>query len=394
MIKTEKIESLTGYISFVEKNCTKENILFRGQQQDWPLLPKLARIKLKPDKRLNPTEDEMLKDFERLSLPYVKIVLENNLDKLALAQHNGMATRLLDWTLNPLAALWFAVCIPAAKNEQEKLEDGVVWIYRTSYEDIEALPHLKQYPKGGIYIHRPNHVTPQITAQQALFTLHGYNEDVKRFIPMDWLPPYCDRLTKLIIPASSFSELRFQLDRCGINNATMFPGIGGLCKHIEWFHTLLDDEAYTEKERGDVPVSEGLQWEGASKFPDRFDLRLKNPENLDVDSFRQLFEAVEKADGVWPRHFNTDAGKEFRRWLSDLNTPLQEQAYARLSNWFKTDKEYCRNSPLGQTAKEFWKAMFCAVPERRLTHPKRNYKILSDEFELWWDKQLKCQETR
>ena len=184
MAKTEKIESFTAYISFVEKNCQKENILFRGQQQDWPLLPKLARIKLKPDKRLNPTEDEMLKDFERLSLPHININLEHRLDKLAFAQHNGMATRLLDWTLNPLAALWFAVRIPAAKDEQEKLKDGVVWIYHASHEDIEALPPFKPYPKGGIYILWQNNVTPQIPAQQALCTFYVFNEDVKRCIPL------------------------------------------------------------------------------------------------------------------------------------------------------------------------------------------------------------------
>lgn len=239
MVKIEKIESLTGYISFVEKNCKKENILFRGQQQEWPLLPKVARIKLKPEKNV---EGEMLQDFERLSLPYIKIVLKNQLDFLALAQHNGMATRLLDWTQNPLAALWFAVRLPPVKDEQENFKDGVVWIYHVSQEDIWALPHFSPYRKGDISILKPNHITPQISAQQALFTLHGY-DDKEGFIAMEKHSPYCDRLTKLIIPTSFFSELRFQLDRCGINNATMFPGIGGLCKHIEWFHTLLDDEA-------------------------------------------------------------------------------------------------------------------------------------------------------
>ena len=323
MTKTEKIESITAYILFVEKNCLKENILFRGQQQDWPLLPKLARIK--PKGRLRPAEYEMLLDFERLSLPHININLKHKLDKLAFAQHNGMATRLLDWTLNPLAALWFAVCIPPAKDEQENLKDGVVWIYHVSNEDTWALPHFEPYSEEGIFIHRPNHVTFQITAQQALFTLHGYDEDSGGFIAMEKHTPYCDRLTKLIIPGPSFSELRFQLDRCGINNASMFPGIGGLCRHIEWFHTLLDDEADIEKERGDVPVSERPQWEWESKFPDRFNLRLKNSEAFDVDRFRQLFGVVETADGVWPPHFNNDASKEFRRWLSDPNTLLQEQ---------------------------------------------------------------------
>ncbi|MBA7666016.1 hypothetical protein ES703_74091 [subsurface metagenome] len=161
---------------------------------------------------------------------------------MAFAQHNGMATRLLDWTKNPLAGLWFAVRIPAAKDKEGNLQDGIVWVYNVSSEDEWMTPAGVAFPKEGVYIYTPNHVTAQITAQQALFTLHGYDEDSEGFIAMEKHTPYCDRLTKLIVPVSSFSELRFQLDRCGINNASMFPGISGLCRHIEWFHTLLDDE--------------------------------------------------------------------------------------------------------------------------------------------------------
>jgi len=43
MPKTERIESFTDYISFIEENCKVEEILFRGQQQDWSLVPKIGR---------------------------------------------------------------------------------------------------------------------------------------------------------------------------------------------------------------------------------------------------------------------------------------------------------------------------------------------------------------
>jgi hypothetical protein len=161
---------------------------------------------------------------------------------MSFAQHNGMATRLLDWTKNSLAGLWFAVRIPAAKDKEGNLQDGIVWIYNVSREYPWAIPTSEAFPKDGVYVYAPRHVTAQITAQQASFTLHGYNEDAEGFIAMEKHAPYCNHLIKLIIPASSFSELRFQLDRCGINDASMFPGIGGLCRHIEWLHTLLDDE--------------------------------------------------------------------------------------------------------------------------------------------------------
>lgn len=246
MVMSEKIESLTEFISFIEKNCKEEGILFRGQQQDWTLLPKIARLKLK--QRLRPTEYNMIKELQRTGHPYVEHVQFQNEEKavcvesLAFAQHNGMATRLLDWTLNPLAALWFAVKNAPAKNSEDKLLDGIVWVFCPDDECHDILSYGSAFSKEGVYVHRPNYVTPQITAQQALFTLHGYDENAGGFIPMEEYSPYSECLTKLIIPAVSFCDIRYQLDRCGINEATMFPGITGLCRHIEWFHTLLDDE--------------------------------------------------------------------------------------------------------------------------------------------------------
>lgn len=246
MAKTKEIKSLTKFIEFIEKNCKEDTILFRGQQQDWSLLPKIARLETR--ERLRPTEYEMIRYLQRTGHPYTEHIQFHNdkgevcIEPLAFAQHNGMATRLLDWTSNPLTALWFAVKNTPAKKSKNKLLDGVVWIFIPDEKCEYILSHGSAFPNDGIYIHKPNHVTPQITAQQAWFTLHGYDEDAKGFIPMEEHSPYSEHLIKLIIPAISFCEIRYQLDRCGINEATMFPGIIGLCKFIEWFHTILDDE--------------------------------------------------------------------------------------------------------------------------------------------------------
>jgi len=93
--KTEQVENLTDYISFVEKTCKEEGVFFRGQQQNWPLLPKIARLKLK--QRLRVAEYDMIKHLQRTGHPYVGHVQFYNkkqeicIEYLTFAQHNGMA---------------------------------------------------------------------------------------------------------------------------------------------------------------------------------------------------------------------------------------------------------------------------------------------------------------
>ncbi|MCL5279993.1 MAG: hypothetical protein M1376_08820 [Planctomycetes bacterium] len=137
--------------------------------------------------------------------------------------------------------------------------------------------------------------------------------------------------------------------------------------------------------------SQRLQWTRASSRQDRFDLKLMNPEVLDVAHCKQILREVETRDGRNPPHFSTDADREFRRWLDDLDSPLREQAYARLSNWFLTHKDDCKSSPLAEAARELWNALFCAEPGDRLTSPEAGHKMLPEKFDRWWSKQSACQ---
>ncbi|MBI5035294.1 MAG: FRG domain-containing protein [Chloroflexi bacterium] len=113
---TKQIASFSDYAKFISDECDEDNLLFRGQQRDWKLLPKVGRLCPYENNDLDKIECLMLDSFKKQAIPFLNRLPENDWDWLALAQHHGMATRLLDWTLNPFAAIWFVIEKPALEN--------------------------------------------------------------------------------------------------------------------------------------------------------------------------------------------------------------------------------------------------------------------------------------
>jgi len=234
-----------AFVKFVHERCTAEDTLFRGQPIDEPLLPKLARLDFKEP--ILDTEQNMIGEFKRRSLPFLDVQPKSSWDWLAIAQHHGMATRLLDWTLNPLAALWFAVNSPP-EEKNGKLRNAVVWILEPDLSDY-ATASTKESPFDiqRTKIYRPKHIVSRLVNQAGWFTVHKFMKTENRFIALERNNAYSAKLTKLIIPPESFSDMRFDLDRFNVNNSTLFPDIDGLCSHIQWLHTLLKDEKGVSK---------------------------------------------------------------------------------------------------------------------------------------------------
>lgn len=238
--KTCTIKDITEYVEYIRKNCMADDILFRGQPVDKPLLPKLARISLR-DSVLK-AERTMFRDFKRRAVPLLHVHPNSTWDWLAIAQHHGLATRLLDWTLNPLAALWFAVARPPIV-EKGKPQPGVVWILRPKQSDYVP-PTLKKSPFKieRTRIFRPTHIAPRLVNQVGWFTVHKFLKSEGCFIALEKNKAYGAKLTKLRIPPDSFVDMRWELSRFNVTEATLFPDIDGLCAEIQWNNSYLSDE--------------------------------------------------------------------------------------------------------------------------------------------------------
>lgn len=265
-METIEAKTLSDFIKILEtNNYVDDNTLFRGHNSAaWKLEPKIAR-NFKQRRKID-TEEKMVETFKRLSKQFLHSELNNDWDYLALAQHHGMATRLLDWSKNPLAALWFCVNKPCID------ESGCVWIMKVEEDDYLKASQLddKQNPIprplktndsfeeyfqksflhqaysnpfkiDRIIIYQPHLLDNRIIVQNGWFTAHGRNGDGK-YIELSGNENWQNRLVKITIPKLSFSEFRANLDTLGVNQMTLFPDLDGTAYYTEWLHSILEDE--------------------------------------------------------------------------------------------------------------------------------------------------------
>jgi hypothetical protein len=232
-IEVKSVGEIITYLS--EHGNANDLTLYRGQKKDWSLEPKVSRIKLRGNEDIVESEKKMYYDFEFYSKPYFNKDGLFSLDILSVAQHHGMATRLLDWTRNPLAAIWFAVNeVPIQDNY------GVVWKFETKKEDYVGL--VSPYEIVDIKLYRPDLNSNRIINQNAVFSIHGYSKEISSFVKLDEHEEFQERLIKFIIPSKLFWSFRYDLDILGINRMSLFPDLDGVSKHIEWLNSNYEDE--------------------------------------------------------------------------------------------------------------------------------------------------------
>ncbi len=158
-------------------------------------------------------------EFQRHLPAYEKVDISNLWNVMTLAQHHGLPTRLLDWTTNPLVALYFSC-------EGESDEDSAVWVV-WGFENTSDLP-FNPTDVDTIMTMIPMVISPRIKAQAGKFTVHPNGNPITEFLTEN------DHVVKIIIPNEQRFRIILQLDFLGVNRSSLFPDLDGLSQYLKW----------------------------------------------------------------------------------------------------------------------------------------------------------------
>lgn len=226
--------------------------VFRGLSNvEYDLKTSLIRLGGDYDK----LERNLLRNFKKYG--YNLKIDDNSIwELMAIAQHHGLPTRLLDWTYSPYIALHFM-----SANIENFHQDGVIWCIDIK-KTIEYLPidmkklleeeqanvftieilnkihnTLESFDKSKkddfIIFFEPPSIDSRIMNQFALFSVISNPKTISD----DWLNKHMSVYKKIIIPSYLKWEIRDRLDQLNISERMLFPGLDGLCSWLKRYYS-------------------------------------------------------------------------------------------------------------------------------------------------------------
>lgn len=289
------IDSLSSYLSAIKQlkehyptaifsRPAATSFLYRGVSSvEYHLIPGILREDSKPKRNKKYTEfgaeQGILNSFIHEASAYLSIPPTNKACWLEYAQHYGVPTRLLDWSSNPLVALYFC-----CKGRPDS--DGITWVlHAPNYvRFIESQPYKaaligktfhdrirdlldnssrENFP----FIYTPYYSDLRMSAQRSYFMVWGTEEtafDITFFsdeseepndhqMKLDSEENLGDErvfgehartafLFKFLVPCNRKPFIIRELDMVGINEKTLFPGLDGIGRYIEQKFSFNYDE--------------------------------------------------------------------------------------------------------------------------------------------------------
>lgn len=238
----------------IEKFTQAPAYIYRGQTNyEWLLRSSLDRRRSRYPKRKNLagrvpdefktpplTEDEQLQAFKLAVRGRVGEWPRDDKDFWALGQHNGLATPLLDWTLSPFVALFFAFeqeyyreyCEKTKEERLCKPEDRGVYALSTVGLIDKASDKLDR-SKDMHVVTSCDSANDRLISQAALLVHVPKDKDVEKCVrAMNKDNDRQAALTKIKIPNEDRHDCLVALHKMNINYMSLFSDVGGAARHV------------------------------------------------------------------------------------------------------------------------------------------------------------------
>ena len=240
---------IANWNEFVSLTSACNGWAFRGlPDADWQLRSSLSRYltSFVPDMATwRQREERALRIFRRKAHNYLPdaSVLVDDIRCLALMQHHGAPTRMLDFTKSPFVAAFFALYRTTRSAAVYALDTPTLWraaplhdaTLRRELIDPRINGNFERYFAGNnkemIWIGEPEQMDRRLVAQSGTFVVPGVLDK-----PLDAIIRGYESggalLKKIVLPPSIREEAMLSLYRMNITHATLFPGLDGLARSI------------------------------------------------------------------------------------------------------------------------------------------------------------------
>ncbi len=233
--------SLPEFLDHVSTRCADGDWVFRGQGNLDVPVPRAARgpvAKSEPEKLERRLLDEF---YQKLPSVYGRNV-SNDWEALALIQHYGGTTRLLDWTRNPLVALWFALnaYLSVLPKQRAKIRP-CVWAAKVEVGDWVDIRSVEKSLVSieSVKFVSPPHFDARISAQESVFSVHPLpNSGLEAMTASSCWGHYGNNnidprdMPHFPLAVHNADDIYSKLRQCGYRADTVYPDMQGLCAHL------------------------------------------------------------------------------------------------------------------------------------------------------------------